>query len=108
MLEIKRKYNDKPNQTSFKKGHGLIGNGNKGKHWKIKDTSKMGKHLIGTKRPHSEEAKRKNREWHTLHPNKVFKETSIEIKVEQELIKRDIIYQKQVPLCKIGVVDFYL
>lgn len=50
----------KGKDIGFKKGHGLIGGGNRGKHWKIKDTSKMGKHVLGTKRPASEESKRKN------------------------------------------------
>jgi very-short-patch-repair endonuclease len=36
------------------------------------------------------------------------KETGIEKKVEAELIKRGINYQKQVPLCKISIVDFLL
>ncbi len=34
--------------------------------------------------------------------------TSIEKKIEQELKKRNIVYQPQVPLCNISVVDFYL
>lgn len=37
-----------------------------------------------------------------------FKDTSIERLVENELIKRNINYQKQVPLCRIAIVDFYL
>ena len=41
-------------------------------------------------------------------PNRVFKDTSIELKVEQELISRRLNYQKQVPLCKTAIVDFYL
>ena len=36
------------------------------------------------------------------------KETSIERKVEDELQQRNINYQKQFPLCKISIVDFYL
>lgn len=36
------------------------------------------------------------------------KDTSIEIKVENELKKRNIGYQKQIPLCDITIVDFYL
>ena len=34
--------------------------------------------------------------------------TSIELKVEEELVKRNINYKKQFPLVKITVVDFYL
>ena len=74
----------------------------KGKHWKIKDKSKMFGHII------SEETRKKIGEWHINNPNRKYKDTSIELKVEAELIKRDINYQKQVPLCKIAIVDFYL
>lgn len=36
------------------------------------------------------------------------KDTSIELKMERELERNNICYQKQVPLCNITVVDFYL
>lgn len=39
---------------------------------------------------------------------KTFKDTKPELKVELELIRLNINYQKQVPLCKIAKVDFYL
>lgn len=57
---------------------------------------------------HTEEAKQKIRDWNFNHPNRIFKDTNIEILIEQELIKRNISYQKQVPLCKTVRVDFYL
>ncbi len=41
-------------------------------------------------------------------PNRVFRDTKIELKIEKELQKRNINYQKQVPLCRIAIVDFYL
>lgn len=63
--------------------------------------SMFGKHL-------SDETKRKKREKMLLKPNRKFKETGIEIKIEEELKKRNIIYKKQKPLCKIAIVDFYL
>ena len=56
----------------------------------------------------SKETRRKLSEWNIEHPNKIFKNTSIELKIEAELIKRNINFQKQVPLCKIAIVDFYL
>jgi len=56
----------------------------------------------------SNESKKKNSEWHINHPNRKFKDTSIELKVEEELKRRGINYQKQIPLCNIAVVDFYL
>lgn len=68
--------------------------------------AKLGKGHLGKK--HSKETKRKNREWQINNPNKVFKDTSIELKIEAELKKQNINYQKQVPLCKIAIVDFYL
>lgn len=40
--------------------------------------------------------------------NKKFKNTGIELKIENELKIRCIKYEKQVPLCRIAVVDFYL
>ena len=56
----------------------------------------------------SEETKQKLREWNINNPNKVFKNTSIELKIEAELKNKNINYQKQVPLCKVTRVDFYL
>ena len=53
-------------------------------------------------------SRRKMREAKINNPNKVFKNTSIELKIEEELKRRNINYQKQVPLCKIAIVDFYL
>ena len=35
-------------------------------------------------------------------------DTKIEQKIEKELKRRNIYYQKQVPLCKVTIVDFYL
>ena len=66
--------------------------------------SMMGKN----KYPKTEEHKQKIREYVIAHPNLKRKDTKIELKVEVELKKRNIIYQKQVPLCKIANVDFYL
>lgn len=55
----------------------------------------------------SEETKRKLREAR-LKQKMVYKDTSIERKIEAELKERSISYEKQVPLCKIAVVDFLL
>lgn len=60
-----------------------------------------GKHL-------SEETKSKLREYSVNNPNRKFRDTGIELRVEAELQKRGINYQKQVPLCKVAIVDFYL
>ena len=54
------------------------------------------------------ETRRKLREYSVAHPNRKFKDTTIELKIEAELQKRGITYEKQVPLCKIAIVDFYL
>ncbi|HEA46424.1 MAG TPA: DUF559 domain-containing protein [Candidatus Pacearchaeota archaeon] len=56
----------------------------------------------------SKEWLQKNREWQINNPNRKFKDTGIELKIEEELKKRRIIYQKQIPLCKTAIVDFYL
>lgn len=56
----------------------------------------------------STETRKKMSIAHINNPNRKFKDTSIELKMEAELKKRNINYQKQVPLCKIAIVDFYL
>lgn len=71
---------------------------------------KIGSYWRGRKR--SEETRKKMSqskvEWHRFNSKRVFKETSIELKIEEELKKRGIYYLKQVPLCKVAIVDFYL
>lgn len=70
---------------------------------------KQGNTNRGKKRPaFSEKWKNNIREYVLSHPNRVFKDTKIELKIEEELKKRGIVYEKQVPLCKIALVDFYL
>lgn len=56
----------------------------------------------------SQEWIEKNRKGQFKNPNKKFKDTNIELKVEAELKKRGINYQKQVPLYKVALADFYL
>ena len=56
---------------------------------------------------HTEESRQKIREAR-INQKMVFRNTGIELKMEAELQKRNINYQKQVPLCKIAIVDFYL
>ena len=63
-------------------------------------------HLFG-KHP-TKETIQKQRESHLNNPNKVFKDTKIELKMEAELKRRNINYEKQYPLCKVARVDFYL
>lgn len=82
--------------------------GNKGKRYKIKDTSKMKKTKNFLGHTHTDETKQKNREWHINNPTRKFRDTSIELKIENELKKLQINYQKQVALCNIANVDFYL
>lgn len=43
-----------------------------------------------------------------LKQKSIIKNTSIELKIEKELKERNIYYQKQVPLCGVAIVDFYL
>lgn len=57
---------------------------------------------------HSPETCRKIREANINNPNRKFKDTGIELKIEAELQRRNIVYQKQVPLCGVAIVDFYL
>lgn len=81
----------------------LKGNTNvRGKHWKVKDTSKM------KEAQNRSEVQAKKRKWHINHPNKNFSNTSIEQKIAKELDKRQIKYQQNIGLCNIANVDFYL
>jgi very-short-patch-repair endonuclease len=101
----------------------LKGNQNTlGKHWKIKNTSKMseakkgkryalGKHwkVYDTSNMKGHYAENQGfQKGHKLFVSRIFKNTGIELKVETELHRRNIKYQKQVPLCNIAIVDFYL
>jgi len=56
----------------------------------------------------SKQTRTKLSEWNILHPNRKFKDTSIERKIEAELKQRGLKYEKQIPLCKIAIVDFLL
>lgn len=83
--------------------------GNKGKTMSKESRIKISISKKGKKgRIHSEETKKKQKEWHVLHPNKKFKDTGIELKIEKELKARKINYIKQCPLVKSVIVDFYL
>lgn len=77
--------------------------------WKEKlSNSHKGKQTWSKGKKFSEEYRKKLSEAHINSKKFIFKDTSIELKVEEELKKRNINYQKQVPLCKIARVDFYL
>jgi DNA mismatch endonuclease (patch repair protein) len=65
-------------------------------------------HVGRTGQKQSEETKQKIRESNLAHPNRKFKDTGIELKVEKELINKGIPYIKQHPLHKVAIVDFYL
>lgn len=95
----------------------------KGKKRSSESIDKFRKSMTGTKRSkearenmrnshlgekHSEVQNQKHREWMINNPIHVFKDTKIELKIEAELQKRDINYQKQVGLCNAAKVDFYL
>lgn len=90
----------------------------RGKHYYWLGRKLSEEHKRKLKIPHTEETKQKMSKiakekgfgkWMIdKKPNFKFRETSIELKIEAELQKRGINYQKQVPLCKIAIVDFYL
>ena len=120
------------NAFSFPKGYKQsenhkknIGLGNKGNHSinEFKKGHKGYKAMLGkspsksTKEKISEglkalwenpEYRKQMIEVHVNSPNRIFKDTKIELKIEAELKRININYQKQVPLCKIAIVDFYL
>lgn len=93
-----------------------------GKHWKVKDTSKYKgskkgrrfkiKNPSTKKRVTSEETKQKLRERRINNPIKKFSNTSIEIKIKEELEKRGFIKNKDFfqnkGMFNIANVDFYL
>jgi len=72
-----------------------------GKHCSPKSEFKKGHKL-------SKEIKKKMSESHIRNPNRNFRETKIELKIEAGLQIQGFIYEKQVPLCKTAIVDFYL
>lgn len=82
----------------------MRGGQNKGKHWKIKDTSKM---KIASMRPEVKEKRRIAQ----LNRKNLYKNTSIELKIKDELIRRGFIenidFFRNTPVVKIANVDFY-
>lgn len=60
----------------------------------------------------SKEHNLKNKEWHLNNPNKKFKDTGIELKIEEELINHGLIknvdFYKNVSLYGVANVDFYI
>jgi len=62
----------------------------------------------GKGRKHSEKTKENLRKKRINNPTFKFKDTDIELKIEAELQRQNINYQKQVPLCRVAIVDFYL
>lgn len=84
--------------------------GEKNNRWGTRHSEETKKRMseVAMGRKFSNATRQKLSEWNVNHPNRVFKDTSIELKVEAELQKRGINYQKQVPLCNVAIVDFYL
>lgn len=113
----------KPFSEEWKKNISLSKKGKKCLPFSNKHKENIGKASKGRK--HSLEARRKNSisntgrkmsslakekisRWQIENPNRKFKNTKIELKIETELQKQKIVYKKQVPLSKIAIVDFYL
>lgn len=108
------------NQSSWKKREhteesklriSKIQQGNKnrlGKKASKETKEKMRASMLGKNtKPKSEETKEKLRQARLKQKN-TFKDTEIELKIEEWLLKNKVNYQKQIPLCKIAIVDFYL
>jgi very-short-patch-repair endonuclease len=83
---------------------------NKGKHWKLNLTpeQKARRKEIGKTKVMSESARQKIREWHILHPNRIFRNTGIELAIQDELADRKIIFVKQIGIEDVATVDFFL
>ena len=56
----------------------------------------------------SKETRKKMSIFHITNPNRKFKDTNIEIKMESGLKKKKILYEKQKSLHGVAIVDFYL
>jgi len=116
-LRIKRK-GRKPNlgHTHSKEARQKMSKSQEGRKHTEETKRKIAKAHRGKAHPYkrpkaSEETKRRIRESiinHYLSGKYLYKDTSIERKIEKELQRRGIYYEKQVPLCKVTVADFYL
>lgn len=83
---------------------------NKGKHYKLNlsEEQKKKRTEVGQARIMSAEAREKIRAWHVANPNRNYKNTSIELLIQDELANRQILFIKQFIVEKVAVVDFYL
>lgn len=61
---------------------------------------------LGVKK--SMETRKKMSEYRINHPNKVFRDTSIELAIQDELANRKILFIKQYSIPSVAIVDFYL
>lgn len=77
-----------------------------GKEFLKENWRKIGSSNKGRKQ--SEKHKQKNSEWRVQHPNKIHKNTSIELKMKSLLDGMKVHYLQQHSLEKIAIVDFYL
>lgn len=106
---MKHKCGAKKGQKFSKEHKNKLSEAHKGKIFSEEHKNKLSlAHLGKSWGKHSLETRNKMRESNLANPNRVFRDTKIELAIEAELIKRNINYQKQVPLCKIAIVDFYL
>lgn len=83
---------------------------NKGKHWKLNlnEEQKKRRIEIGHTRIMSLESREKIRAWHIANPNKKFRNTSIELSIQDELAERQILFVKQFSVIGVAIVDFIL
>ncbi len=82
----------------------------KGRHWKLNlsEEQKKRRTEVGKSRTMSPEAREKIRAWHVANPNRNYKNTSIELLIQDELANRQILFIKQFIVSKVAIVDFYL
>lgn len=114
-----KNWGKKYNNVGFQKGHKInfgkkyseerrknISDALKGREISLKWKEKLSNSHLGHKQPN--EVREKIRTFQINNPNKKFKNTSIELKIENELKERGIVYIPQVSLCNIAIVDFLL
>lgn len=101
-------------ETRRKKSLSLIGNTRSlGYKHSLETRKKMSRSRTGPKhhffgKKFSDEYRKKISEGHINNPNRKFKDTGIELKVEAELKLRRIDFKKQVPISGIAIVDFLI
>jgi very-short-patch-repair endonuclease len=80
----------------------------KGKKLNLSEAQKIRRSEIARNRVMPESAKLKISAWHIAHPNRIYRDTSIELAIQDELANRKILFIKQFSIPSVAIVDFFL